>query len=184
MAQKKHNGRSSDLTLSWLTRSHGEDWLQWQQYAAEWMATQDAGVAHRLDALRHFFVTYLMRHAAYAKDVTAFFKGYAEHRASSQEFVEAMQAAGVNNQRTQAEYVSYVAAFFDHVIEQHYSAEDDHGVARPMISNPFERIAKQGSDAGDRQEPAAVPLHSAATTDPLPLRSRQRARGLTRRCCL
>ena len=145
MAQKKTNGRSADLTLSWLTRSHGEDWLQWQQYAAEWMATQDAGVAHRLKALRHFFVTYLMRHASYANDVTAFFKGHAGHRASSQEFVEAMQAAGVNDQRVQAEYVNYVAAFFDHVIEQHYSAEDDHGVARPIVSNPCERIAKQGS---------------------------------------
>jgi len=145
MAQKKSNGRSADLTLSWLTRSHGEGWLQWQHYAAEWMATQDAGIAHRLDALRHFFVTYLMRHAFYAKDVKAFFKAHAGHRVSSQEFVEAIQAAGAKNQRTQAEYVNYVAAFVDHVIEQHYSAEDDHGVARPIVSNPFERIAKQGS---------------------------------------
>lgn len=55
MAQKKHNGRSADLTLSWLTRSHGEDWLQWQQYAAEWLATQDTGVDTSLRALVHFF---------------------------------------------------------------------------------------------------------------------------------
>ncbi|MDI5891112.1 integrase family protein [Halomonas rhizosphaerae] len=145
MAQKKHNGRSTDLTLSWLTGSHGEDWLQWQQYAAEWMATQHAGVSNKLDALRHFFFTYLMRHASYARDVTAFFRGHARHRASSEEFVEVMQAAGVNSQEFQAKYVNHVAAFIDHVIEQHYSAEDDHGVARPIISNPFERIARQGS---------------------------------------
>jgi hypothetical protein len=145
MKQRKHIGTTTDLTLSWLFRVHGEDWLQWQQYAAEWMATQDPGIAHKLEALRHFFVTYLMRHAFYAKDVTAFFKGHAGHKASSQEFVEAMKAAGPNSQRTQADYVGYVAVFVDYVIKHHYSVKDDHGVARPIVSNPFERITKQGS---------------------------------------
>ena len=144
MAQKIL-GRSSDLTLSWLTRKYGEDWLQWQQYAAEWVATQDAGVNHKLDALYHFFVTYLMRHASYARDVTAFLKGHAGHRASSQEFVEVLRAAGVDSQRTQAKHVNCVAIFINHVIERHYSVEDDHGVARPIVSNPFERIVKQSS---------------------------------------
>lgn len=145
MAQKKNNGRSADLRLSWLTRSHGEDWVQWQQYAAEWMATQDAGVGDKLNALCHFFVTYLMRHASYARDVTAFFKGHSGHRASSQEFIEAMRAAGVNSQDTQAKYVNHVVAFIDYVIEQHYSAEDDHGFARPIVSNPLVGIVRKQS---------------------------------------
>lgn len=143
MTRRKRIGRSTDPTLSWLTREHGDDWQQWQQYAAEWMASQDASVSHRLDALRHFIVNYLMRYASYAKDVTAFFKGNAGHRASTQEFVEAMRAAGSNNKPMQAEYVSFVAAFVDHVIKKHYSDHDDYGEARPIVSNPFERISKQ-----------------------------------------
>lgn len=152
MTVRKYNGRSADLTLSWLTREHGDDWLQWQQYAAEWIATQDAYVSGKLTALRHFFVTYLMCHASYARDVTAFFKGYAGHRASSGELAEAMRLSGVNG--TRAEYVNCVVIFVDHVIKQHYSAEDDHGLARPIVSNPFERVADQGS----RQETVRNPL--------------------------
>lgn len=154
MTRKKHNGRSADLTLSWLTREHGNDWLQWQQYAAEWMAIQDAGVAKKLNALRHFFVNFLMRHASYAKDVTAFFKGHAGHKVSSEELVEAMGVAGVNIQNDLASMVNQVVYFVDHVIKQHYSAEDDHGVARPIVSNPFERVAKQASS----QETVRNPL--------------------------
>ena len=144
MAQKKHNGFSTDLTLAWLTRSHGEDWLQWQHYAAEWMAIQDGGVSDKLKALRHFFFTYLMSYASYARDVTAFFKGHGRHKVSSGEFVEAMRAVGNNIQYKQAGQVNYVVAFIDYIIEQHYSARDDKGVARPIVSNPFKRIVKQG----------------------------------------
>lgn len=142
---KRKNGRSRDLTLAWLTRSHGEEWLQWQQYAAEWMATQDAGMSDRLDAFRHFFVSYLMHYASYASDVTACFKGHAGHRVSSEEFVEAMRTAGVNSQMHLAKYVNHVTAFIDHIIKHYYRAENEHGVARPIVSNPFERVAKQGA---------------------------------------
>lgn len=142
MTQKKNNGRSSDVTFSWLTRSHGADWLQWQQYASEWMAAQDGGVGDKLKALKHFFVTYLMPQASYASDVTAFFRGHTDHKVSSREFVEAMRAVGVNSQQKQAGHVAYVFAFIDYVIEQHYSAEDDYGVARPIVSNPFELVRR------------------------------------------
>lgn len=145
MARKKNNGRSSDLTLSWLTREHGEGWLQWQQYAAEWMASQDTGVSEKLIALRHFFVTYLMRDAAYAEDVTALFKGHKGRKVSSEEFIEAIRDAGLKDQVNQAKCVNRVVAFIDHVIEQHFNAEDDRGIARPLVSNPLERVAKRGS---------------------------------------
>ncbi|GHE73641.1 integrase [Camelimonas fluminis] len=145
VARQRYNGRSSDLTFSWLAREHGEGWLPWQQYAAEWMATQDAGVATKLKSLRHFFVTYLIRYAAYAKDVTAFFKGHAGHRSSSQEFVDALRAVGVNEQSSFAKGVSHIVAFVDYVIKQHYSVEDDYGVKRPIVLNPFESIRREDS---------------------------------------
>lgn len=141
MARNKNKGHSTDLTLSWLTREYGEEWLQWQQYAAEWMATHNVGISHKINALHHFFVNYLMRRANYASDVTAFFKGHAGHKVSSREFVEAMSAAGVNHPAEQAKYVSYLISLVNNIIKRHYSAEDDHGSARSIVSNPFERIA-------------------------------------------
>ena len=111
MKRKKNNGRSGDLTFSWLTHSHGEDWLQWQQYATEWMATQDAGVHHRLEALRHFFETYLVRRVSYAKEPFAFFSGRGEHRVSTEEFVEEIRSVGVKSQGLQADYVACLVSF-------------------------------------------------------------------------
>lgn len=154
MAQRRNNGRYSDLTISWLTREHGEDWMQWQQYAAEWIATLDGGIAEKLTAFHHFFVTYLMRHVAYAKDVTAFLNGQAGHRASSLEFVEAIKAAGTNPQHTLARYVNHIATFVDYVIEQKYSTKNNRGEAVPIVSNPLEYFARPQAT----QETVRIPL--------------------------
>lgn len=145
MTLKKKNGRSFDVTFAWLTSSHGAEWVQWQHYASDWMATQIVGVDDKLKALNHFFVTYLARHASYVSDLTAFFRGHNGHSVSSGEFMEAMRAAGVNSQRKLASHIGYVSAFIDYIIEQHYSAEDDYGTARPIVSNPFELVRRQVS---------------------------------------
>lgn len=142
MKRKKNNGRSGDLTFSWLTHSHGEDWLQWQQYATEWMATQDAGVHHRLEALRHFFETNLVRRVSYAKEPFAFFSGRGEHRVSTEEFVEEIRSVGVKSQGLQADYVACLVSFISYIIDNHYCAKDDKGIAQPIVSNPFTRISK------------------------------------------
>lgn len=145
MEIRTQHGSTSDLTLSWLSRDHGEDWLQWQQYAAEWLALQEHALSHKLNALRHFFTSYLMRNAAYAKDLKAFFKGHAGHMVSSEEFVEVIRSAGVNSDNSHRLYVSQVAAFIDYIIKQHYSVENDYGIAQPIVPNPFERITTRSS---------------------------------------
>lgn len=151
---EKHGGYTTDLALSWLTRSYGEEWLQWQQYAEDWMAIQEVGVSEKLQALTHFLVTYLMCYAPYAKNVTAFFKGRDGHKVSSSEFIEAIRAEGVKDQPYQAKLVNYLVVFIDHVIAQHYSAEDDNSTLQPIAKNPFERVSKKKST----QETVRTPL--------------------------
>ena len=34
----KQKGYTTDLMLGWVTQDLGPEWLQWQQYAAEWLA--------------------------------------------------------------------------------------------------------------------------------------------------
>ena len=143
MAKSKMNGRSFDATLSWLLSEHGDDWLQWQQYAAEWMKSQNSGLSDKLGALTHFFCNYLTRNARYAANVTAFFKGNSGHKVSSEEFVDVMRAAGINRQNLLARNVSHVVSFIDYVIDGHFSADDDHGVPHPLVSNPFERVRRE-----------------------------------------
>lgn len=48
---KKHDGRSSDLTFSWMLTTLGPEWQQWQELAAEWMATQDVNTNDKRKAL-------------------------------------------------------------------------------------------------------------------------------------
>ena len=38
---KKRDGRASDLTFKWMLTTLGPDWEQWQELAAEWMATSN-----------------------------------------------------------------------------------------------------------------------------------------------
>ena len=67
-------GYTTDLTLGWVTEELGHDWLQWQQYAAEWLKMQDIGVSERLESIRKFLL-YLNAKAPYAADVAAAYSG-------------------------------------------------------------------------------------------------------------
>lgn len=51
---KKYDGRTSDLTFKWMLTTLGPEWEQWQELAAEWMATQHAGVDNKRKALSRF----------------------------------------------------------------------------------------------------------------------------------
>ena len=53
--RKKHDGRTTDLTLQWLVNNHGKQWEIWRQLAEEWITKQDEGTAEKLDALCIFF---------------------------------------------------------------------------------------------------------------------------------
>ena len=78
-------GYTSDLTLGWVTEELGHDWLQWQQYAVEWLKTQDRGVSKRLEGIRKFLL-YLSEKAPYAADVATMFEGHPSgHKVSSEE---------------------------------------------------------------------------------------------------
>ena len=55
--ERKQDGRRSDLQFLWLLSTLGEQWLQWQQYAAEWMKQdeQQSGTSQKRSALILFF---------------------------------------------------------------------------------------------------------------------------------
>ncbi|WP_332395988.1 integrase family protein [Vibrio metschnikovii] len=139
-----HDGRSSDLTFSWMLTTLGAEWQQWQELASEWMAIQNTGVNHKCDALNIFFEVYIKEYAQYATDVALFFSGYKGHLCNSEELEKAARTR-VNHSSNVQKAVNYPTDFIDFVIEKVFSEENDHGKLIPLVQNPLSKITVQGS---------------------------------------
>ena len=153
---KKHDGRTSDLTFKWMLTTLGPEWQQWQELAAEWMATQHAGIDDKRKALSRFFESYLLEYAPYATDIGLFFKGYNGHICSTEE-LEATVRKTINAPGKASKSINHPCDFINYVIEHHLSQEDDSGNLMPLVRNPLSKIKTQQS-------------HTETVRNPLPYR--------------
>jgi len=142
---KKHDGRSSDLTLSWMLTTLGPEWKQWQELASEWIGEQKSGVEDKMQALTRFFESYLNVYAPYASDLELFFKGQKGHIVSSDE-LESVIKKNINSPSAITASVNYPVDFIDFVIDQKCSIEDDDGNLVPVFNNPLSKIKRQSSN--------------------------------------
>jgi hypothetical protein len=143
--RKKHDGRASDLTFSWMLTTLGTEWQQWQELAAGWMEAQTTAISLKQAALTRFFEQYLMEYAPYAiGDLSSFFNGCNEHKSSSEE-IESMVRKIVSHPQTIQESINYPCDFIDFVIEKVFSEEDDNGNLVPLVQNPLSKIKRQVS---------------------------------------
>ncbi|MCG9578182.1 integrase family protein [Vibrio tubiashii] len=141
----KSDGRTSDLTFSWMLTSLGAEWQQWQELAAEWVATQTTGIGHKQKALTHFFECYLDEYAPYAiGNIDLFFKGYQGHQCSSKELEKLARIRYADTSRISSS-VNIPCDFIDFVIEKVFSEEDDNGKLVPLVQNPLSKIKRQNS---------------------------------------
>ncbi|MEL5970692.1 integrase family protein [Vibrio cholerae] len=141
---KRHDGRSTDLTFSWMLTTLGLEWRQWQELAAEWMLAQTSGVSDKRETLVRFFEAYLFKCAPYSTDITLFFKGYKGHVCSSEE-LEAVIRSTIVAPDNIRRGVNYPCDFIDFVIKKVFSEEDDNGNLVPLIQNPLSKIKRQDS---------------------------------------
>ncbi|MCP4584568.1 integrase family protein [Pseudoalteromonas sp.] len=146
MAKKgrKHDGRSSDLTFSWMLTTLGAEWQQWQELAAEWLAATNTGVDRKRRVLCDFFESYLCEFAPYASNVTLFFKGYKGHICSTEE-LEATVRRSKKHPDEVAQAINHPCDFIDFIIEKVFSEEDDNGNIVPLVQNPLSKVKIQGS---------------------------------------
>lgn len=146
MAKKRiHDGRTSDLTFSWMLTTLGAEWQQWQELAAEWMAAQTNGINHKRSALSIFFETYIAEYTPYAIDnIDLFFKGYKGHQCSSEE-LKKLAKGRFTDAYSISSNVNIPCDFIDFVIEKVFSEEDDHGKLIPLVQNPLSKIKRQNS---------------------------------------
>jgi hypothetical protein len=141
---QKRDGRTSDLTFSWMLTTLGPEWEQWQELAAEWMAIQHSSLDPKRKALTRFFESYLLEFAPYATDVGLFFKGYNGHHCSTDE-LEVRVRKTVNDLNEITVSINYACDFIDYIIEHHLSEKDDNGKLIPVVQNPLNKIKKQGT---------------------------------------
>ena len=136
----KKDGRSSDLTFSWMLTTLGPEWQQWQELAAEWIVTQQTGIRHKQKALARFFESYVSKYAAYTvNNIDLFFKGYQGHKCSSEELEKTVRAT-INDPVGISIGVNYPCDFIDFVIEKVFSEDDDNGNLVPLVQNPLNKI--------------------------------------------
>lgn len=140
--RRGYDGRSLDLTFSWVTKKHGEEWECWRILMEEWIATQHQGTDAKRHALVLFIERYLIAHAPYATDIAQFFSGYNGHCCSSNEFVEILSTT-ISSPNELSRLPNQVTDFLDWVIAAHFSEPDDSGKEIPMFTNPFSKIKAQ-----------------------------------------
>ncbi|MEQ3622807.1 MAG: VPA1269 family protein [Marinobacter sp.] len=151
--RRTSKGYTTDLTLGWVTKELGHNWLQWQQYAAEWLAEQNVGIDLRLKCLRHFF-NYLNAKAPYAVDVATMFKGHpGGHKVSTEEFEAFLVSSGSITKNSK--HISSTVDLCNYILKHHLSAEDDNGVGRPLFPNPFDKIKKNTANTETVHSPLA-----------------------------
>jgi len=138
---KNNDGRSSDVKFMWLLKTHGKEWLQWQQLAEEWMEQmQQTAVSSRLRALTSFFEIYLLQEVNYAIDVIAFLNGKDGHICSSSEFKKTLLNKGNADDTNMSKLINCICDFIDWVIKTHFSIDADNGVSTPMFVNPLSKV--------------------------------------------
>lgn len=142
---KKYDGRSSDLTFSWMLTTLGAEWQQWQELVAEWMAEQNKSISPKQAAMARFFESYLAEYAPYAiGNIDLFFKGYQGHKCSSEE-LEALVRETQNTEYAIQSGVNNPCDFIDFIVEKVFSEEDDNGKLVPLVQNPLSKIKRQSN---------------------------------------
>ena len=142
---ERFDGRSSDLTLGWLTLKHGQQWEEWRVFASEWISRQDSAVSGKLDALTLFLETYLTKTAPWASSICIFFEGYGGISCSEDSFKKAvLQGTRREDGASLAQAVNYIVDFLDWCLDTHFSEPNDNGHLIRVWNNPFSKVKPKG----------------------------------------
>ncbi|MBU0760466.1 MAG: integrase family protein [Nanoarchaeota archaeon] len=133
----KVKGYVTDLTCGWITKEHGDKWLQWQEYASEYLHEQEGALEIKLKTIRKF-INYLVSKANYCYDVKEMFRGKNDHIVSSEEFLQS-----IGDLKEKIRFAQNVVLFVDYIIKKYFCAKDDNGFSIPVVSNPFVKIGNR-----------------------------------------
>lgn len=144
--KRGYDGRTRDISLTWLIENHGKEWEGWRQLANEWLSFQEAGNNSKLDALVLFFDSYLVLNTPWASDITVFFKGTESGwKPSSEELkfnILKNTRRSDNNELKRS--LNYIFNFIEWILETHLSEKNDNGHVIRLYNNPLDKaLSKQ-----------------------------------------
>lgn len=150
MRSNRKNGRSSDLSFSWLTRENGKQWEEWRLLMADWINTQHQGVSIKLSSMSFFALDYLSKIPGGHQPATLF-------QSDSQAFLPDLVSLISESQTTSsARTQTHIFNFINWVIDHHFSEPNDGGRSIPLVINPFVVGSRKGF------------THSETVHNPLP----------------
>lgn len=134
MAAKRgpRDGRSSDMSFSWMTKNGSGDWEQWRIWLAGWMATQTGSAGVKLNAMVWFAGTYLPLVPG-AVDPIEFFKAGSERTLPDLRGLLEKTMSPVTAVKNQ----NWIVDLLDWVIQEHLTEPDDLGKPAALVGNPF-----------------------------------------------
>ncbi|MFA9395767.1 MAG: VPA1269 family protein [Halodesulfovibrio sp.] len=144
----KVDGRTTDLTLQWLTKNHGQGWETWRQLAEEWMMLQEYSTGTKLRSLFLFFDGYLARIAPWTENLSTFFEGTQDGwQASTDEFKRIiLENTKRSDNKSLVTMMNHVTTFIDWLLTTHFNEKNDHDYSiRPYV-NPFEKQKVKGKN--------------------------------------
>ncbi len=135
----KYNGRTSDLTFSWLTKEYGVDWEQWQMLLAGWIKTQSHGLNTKLSAMFFFVLDYLPKIPCGHEPANLF---KADQKNMLPDFEDLNSDVGHN---IVVRRQNHIFQFIDWVIAEKFSESNDEGLIVPLVTNPFTRAKRRNA---------------------------------------
>jgi hypothetical protein len=149
-SNRKQNGRASDMTFSWLTRDHGEQWEEWRAFFAGWLKTQQQGINTKLNSMNIFALNYLSKIPNGHQPASLF-------QAGRKGLLPSLESLAFDpNQVSAIRKNNDIFNLINWVITEHFSEPNDEGQMMPLVHNPFEKISKRGTD------------HTESVHNPLP----------------
>lgn len=140
--KKKNMGRSTDLSLAWITEEYGDEWSAWRKLASEWLMSMDKGLSKPLASIGMLIDCYLAPEISWASDVTSFFKGHPNTNAlPTSDALEAAILKRTNQKHSNnlKDSINTIVRFIDWITEEKLVEIDDDGVNIKLFSNPFSK---------------------------------------------
>lgn len=139
--RRKNDGRTTDFSLMWLTKNHGQNWEIWRKLASEWIILQESKINDRLDGLRILFELYLVPTAPWTVNPITLFEGMENGwKASAAELrYIVLQNSNRSDNASLTQTLNYITDFLDWVLDTHFSEKNDDGKTVRLYINPIEK---------------------------------------------
>lgn len=136
----RNDGRSSDVTFSWVTLRYGMEWDTWRGYAEGCIKGMKGNLTPFMLSVNWFFESYLIKHGVGSDPISLLEPG-----ARHPDLMYCLRGHLTSETEIKRRN-NFLADFVDWAIRHAYSQTDDNGDVQPMFVNPFGKVKQSASN--------------------------------------